>query len=157
MWLLKRELARGAAPAVLEAYQCTDFDGTTLNATPAWGGAYAVDVVACVAEPAGGTFWLKALNRSVQVNNTLLEPIMLYPAVMTIALLISSCLPFMHVLHVGNSSKGPAHTRLNLFGSLCCRTCRHEQARRSGQAARLASTQPRWRRPRRAAHRPHKT
>jgi hypothetical protein len=67
VWLLKRELARGGVPAVLDAYQCTEFDGTTLTATPAWGGTYAVDVVACVAEPAGGTFWIKALNRSVQV------------------------------------------------------------------------------------------
>ena len=67
MWLLKRELARGGEPAALDAFQCTEFDGTTLTATPAWCGTYAVDVVACVVEPAGGTFWIKALNRSVQV------------------------------------------------------------------------------------------
>lgn len=67
VWLLKRELARGAELAVLDAFQCAEFDGTTLTATPAWGGPFAVDVVACVAEPSGGTFWIKAQNRSVQV------------------------------------------------------------------------------------------
>jgi hypothetical protein len=67
VWLLKRELARGGKPAVLDAFQCAEFDGTTLTATPAWGGPFAVDVVACVAEPSGGTFWIKAQNRSVQV------------------------------------------------------------------------------------------
>jgi hypothetical protein len=66
VWLLKRELARGGEPAVLDAFQCAEFDGTTLTATPAWGGPFAVDVVACVAEPSGGTFWIKAQNRSVQ-------------------------------------------------------------------------------------------
>lgn len=68
VWLIKRELAQGNAPAALDAFQCTDFDGTTLGDTPSWSGAFAVDVVACVAEPSGGTFWLKAMNRSVQVT-----------------------------------------------------------------------------------------
>lgn len=67
VWLLKRELARGAESAVLDSFQCAEFDGTTLTDTPAWGGPFAVDVVACVAEPSGGTFWIKAQNRSVQV------------------------------------------------------------------------------------------
>jgi len=60
VWLLKRSLRRGQGDLLLEAHRCGGpFEGTTLPEAPAWTGTFGVDIVARVADPSGGTFWIK--------------------------------------------------------------------------------------------------
>lgn len=60
VWLLKRSLQRGQGHLPLGAHRVSGpFVGTTLPDAPAWTGDFAVDIAARVADPSGGTFWIK--------------------------------------------------------------------------------------------------